>query len=148
MPSLADAATRTALIARVNALQPNATPKWGKMNAPQMLAHCADALRMAYGDVVCTPKNSPLLSNGIVKRLLIGPLPWPKGAPTAKELISRAPSEWGAERQEVIGLIERFDRERTRTTWPDHPAFGALDGELWGKLAAKHLNHHFTQFGV
>ncbi len=148
MPTLADPAARAAIVARVNALSPDARPQWGKMNAPQMLAHCADALRMAYGDVICASKNSALLSNAIMKRLIIGPLPWPKGAPTAKELLARAPSEWGAERGELISLVERFDRERTRTSWPDHPAFGRLNGRLWGKLAYKHLDHHLTQFGV
>lgn len=148
MPSLADAATRTAIIARVNALQPDTTPKWGKMNAPQMMAHCADALRMAYGDLPCAPKDVPIARIGVVKWLILNVLPFPKGSPTAKELISRAPSEWGAERGEFLALIERFEKEKARVAWPAHPLFGPMSGTEWGVLAAKHLHHHLTQFGV
>lgn len=148
MPSLADAATRTAIIDRVNALQPDAVPAWGKMNAPQMLAHCADALRMAYGDLACTPKDMPLARIGVVKWLILNVIPFPKGAPTAKELIARPPAEWGAERVEFFALIQRFEKEKARVAWPAHPLFGQMTGKEWGVLAAKHLDHHLTQFGV
>lgn len=118
------------------------------MSAPQMLAHCADALRMAYGDLPCAPKHVPLARLGVVKWLALHVLPFPKGAPTAPELRARAPLEWGAEREDVQRLIERFGDEVSRESWPDHPLFGPLTGAEWGHLAWKHLDHHLRQFGV
>jgi hypothetical protein len=148
MPTLADAATRTAIATRIARLSPESAPAWGRMSAPQMLAHCADALRMAYGDLPCAPKNVPLARLGVVKWLMLNLLPFPKGAPTARELIARAPTEWGAEREAVVALVERFGREATRSAWPAHPLFGPLTGPEWGQLAWKHLDHHLRQFGV
>ena len=65
MPTLADSATRATVVSRIAQLSPDATPAWGRMTAPQMLAHCADGLRMAYGDLPCAVKNVPLARLGI-----------------------------------------------------------------------------------
>lgn len=148
MPTLADHSTRTALAARIAQLSPSALPAWGRMTAPQMLAHCADALRMAYGDLPCAAKNVPLARLGLVKWLFLNVIPFPKGAPTARELLSRPPAEWGDEREAIVALIERFAQEASRPTWPPHPLFGPMTGPQWGQLAWKHLDHHLRQFGA
>lgn len=148
MPTLADSSTRASVVTRIAQLSPSAMPAWGRMSAPQMLAHCADALRMAYGDLPCAAKNVPLARLGIVKWLILNVIPFPKSAPTARELIARPPSEWGAEREAIVGLIERFAQEAPRATWPPHPLFGPMTGPQWGLLAWKHLDHHLRQFGV
>jgi len=148
MSTLTDPAARRELIARVQRLNLDAQPAWGRMNAPRMLAHCADALRMAYGDVHCTAKRVPLVRTALVKRLMLYVLPFPKNAPTARELLSRAPGEGDAEREMVVSLISRFEQEMGRAVWPEHPLFGGLDEREWGRLAYKHLDHHLTQFGA
>jgi hypothetical protein len=148
MPSLADAPTRDSIAARIARLTPDTAPQWGRMSAAQMLAHCADALRMAYGDLACAPKQLPLARLGIVKWLALNVLPFPKSAPTARELIARQPTGWEEERDAVQELVARFARETARSGWPVHPLFGDLTGAQWGQLAWKHLDHHLRQFGV
>jgi hypothetical protein len=148
MPTLADPATRTKLVTRIEQLTPERVPRWGCMNASQMLAHCADAMRMAYGEVVCQPKRVPIVQLGIVKWLVIHVLPFPKSAPTAPELLSRVPASWDQEREQLIALVHRFGSEATRASWPLHPLFGKLSGTQWGQLGWKHLDHHLAQFGV
>jgi hypothetical protein len=115
MPTLADSATRATVVSRIAQLSPDAAPAWGRMTAPQMLAHCADGLRMAYGDLPCAAKNVPLARLGIVKWLMLNVIPFPKGAPTARELIARAPAAWGDEREsiveEVAGRVVRAARD-------------------------------------
>jgi hypothetical protein len=32
--------------------------------------------------------------------------------------------------------------------WPDDPSFGRVSGKFASKLHAKHLDHHFRQFGA
>ncbi len=147
MPTLADSATRGAMIARIATLPAGATGQWGKLTAPQMLAHLSDGLRMSYGDLPCKPKGSWLMRTALVKWLVIDRMQWPKGTPTAPELLARTAEPWEEERAQLIALVKRFEREASRTSWPDHPAFGALTGPQWGRLAWKHLNHHLTQFG-
>jgi hypothetical protein len=148
MSSLADPAVRASITARIDTLTPDTVPRWGSMTAPQMLAHCADALRMAYGDLTVAPKRVPLVRLAPVKWLLIYGIPFPKGAPTAKELRSRVPLHWGDERETLRTLVARFGEEASRRSWPEHPLFGPLDGRYWGQLAWKHLDHHLRQFGV
>ena len=148
MSTLTDPAARRELIARLQQLDLDAQPAWGRMNAPRMLAHCADALRMAYGDLHCTAKRVPLVRTALVRRLMLYVLPFPKNAPTARELLARAPGEGEAERETLKELIARFESEMGRSSWPEHPLFGALDEPEWGRLAYKHLDHHLTQFRV
>ncbi|BAH40335.1 MAG TPA: DinB family protein [Gemmatimonas aurantiaca] len=148
MPTLADPATRASLVTRIARLTPDRTPRWGRMNAPQMLAHCSDAMRMAYGEVVCEPKRVPIVQLGIVKWLVLNVLPFPKSAPTAPELLSRSPAPWDEERAQLAALVQRFGDESKRASWPQHPLFGTLTGAQWGQLGWKHLDHHLGQFGV
>jgi hypothetical protein len=140
--------TRDATLARLARLTPDARPAWGRMNAPQMVAHVADALRMAFGDLPTRPKRIPLLRTFPLKHLVIYLLPFPKGAPTAKELVSRAPGDWASEGRDCRALVERFATERRDRTWPWHPAFGAMSAEQWGIIAYRHTDHHLRQFGV
>lgn len=148
MATLADPAVRASIVARIAQLTPESAPAWGRMTAPQMLAHCADALRMAYGDLPCAPKDVPLARLAPVKWLILHVLPFPKGSPTARELLARTPSAWGDERAAIVALVDRFEREVNRPNWPAHPLFGPLTGKEWGTLACKHLDHHLRQFGV
>lgn len=71
MPTLADAPTRAALIARAEALTPQSTRIWGKLTAPQMLAHLSDGMRMTYGDLPVASKDMWLTKTALVKWLVI-----------------------------------------------------------------------------
>lgn len=148
MSTLADHAARDAIVARIERLSPTATASWGRMTAPQMLAHCTDALRMGLGDLPVKPKAAALPRMAIVKWLFLNVLPFPKSAPTAKELLARAPEPWEAERAALVGLIGRVGSADATMRWPEHPLFGPLSAGQWGQLTWKHLDHHLRQFGV
>ena len=148
MSTMTHTADREALIARFQRLSPDATAAWGRMSAPQMLAHCADALRMGLGDLPVKPKNASLPRMAVVKWLFLNVLPFPKSAPTAKELISRAPEAWEVERAHLIALMKRAGGDDARTVRAEHPLFGPLTRAQWGQLAWKHLDHHLRQFGA
>ena len=135
------------IIERIRRLTPDARGRWGKMNAPQMLTHITDAVRMATGELPTRSKKLPLRFFPL-KQIAIYLLPFPKGMPTAPELISRAPSEWNGEMDMLLAAIERFSALDPRGIWPDHPAFGAMSGREWGVVSYRHLDHHLRQFGV
>ena len=147
MKTIWNEADRRALQNRLHSLNAGSRARWGKMNAPQMMAHLADALRMAVGDLPCQPKNVPLRYPPL-KQLVIYWLPWPEGAPTAPELISRVPASWPGEVADVAGLLERVARQPPDVPFAEHPAFGRLSRRAWGVLIYRHTDHHLRQFGV
>jgi len=117
------------------------------MSAPQMVAHLSDALRMALGELACAPKDVPLARHFPLKHLIIYWLPFPRGAPTARELIARPPGPWDDELTACRVLIERFGSTTLPERWPPHPLFGAMTRHQWGVLAQRHIDHHLRQFG-
>ncbi len=147
MKSMWNAAARRELQQRFGVLTPDARPTWGRMSAPKMVTHVADSLRMAIGELPCAPRRSPLRYTPI-KQLVIYVMPWPKGVPTAPELLARVPTTWTADVEELNALIARVGSIGPDGAFADHPAFGRLTPRTWGALMHRHLAHHLTQFGV
>jgi hypothetical protein len=112
-----------------------------------MVCHLADSLRMAMGDLPVEPKRLPIRYPPL-KQLIIYVAPFPKGAPTAPELLTRAPREWTSDVADVQALLNRAARTATTDGWPEHPAFGALSKRAWGVLIYRHMDHHLKQFGA
>jgi hypothetical protein len=132
---------------RLTRLAADATARWGRMSAPQMVCHLADSMKMALGDLPVARKNLPIRYPPL-KQFIIYLAPFPKGAPTAPELLARAPRDWSVDVAELRTLVGRFAARGEDATWPEHPAFGRLSGRAWGVLAYRHLDHHLKQFGA
>ena len=143
-----DAAVRSSMVNRAGRLTDGTRPAWGKMNASGMMAHLNDSYRMALGDLKVKSKNLPLRYPGI-KQLVIYALPFPKGAPTAPELVARCD---GAvlvdEHRAYVELMSRLGAVSAGATLADHPAFGNLTHNAYGVLIARHTDHHLRQFGL
>jgi len=138
---------REEIMRRFVQLSPQASPRWGKFDAPRMLAHVTDGVRMATGEIPIAPRNGPL-KYWPINVLVMFYLPWPKGAPTAPELLARSAVDWPAEVKALEKALDRFLARDVNGSWPPHPAFGARDGRQWGRLVYRHLDHHLVQFGV
>ena len=147
MKSLWDPQARRELQTRFDAVKPDTKPAWGRMSAPQMLTHVADSLRMAIGELPCAPKPSALRYTPL-KQLVIYWLPWPKGVPTAPELLVRVPTSWSGDLSDLTALIDRLGSVGPGGPLGDHPAFGRLSGRTWGALMYRHMDHHLRQFGA
>jgi hypothetical protein len=148
MISIFEPSAREELVRRLATLSPDTAPRWGKFNATRMLSHVNDALRMATGELPVKPRKS-FLRNAIVRYLIIYVFPFPKGAPTAPELLARSDrAEFNAERAAFAELLAKVGSQGGRVAWPDHPAFGPMTRKDWGVIAFKHVHHHFTQFGI
>ncbi|MFN7937513.1 MAG: DUF1569 domain-containing protein [Bryobacteraceae bacterium] len=146
MKTVWDDSVRKELLDRFARLQNGQKPVWGKMNAGQMVAHCRDSLRAPLGEMKLTEKWTPFRI-GFLRYLVIYKLPWPKGSPTAVELIHEGPEDLNSNRQQLIEVMERFAAHRGKPLL-DHAAFGPLSEKDWGCLAWRHLDHHLRQFGV
>ena len=135
------------LCARVERLTPQAAARWGKMNAPQMVCHCTDALKMMSGALPAAPRKMPIRFAPL-KQLIIYWLPFPRSAPTAPELTARAPQEWHGEIDALRRELDAAVKRGTRGPFVAHPAFGRLTPRAWGVLGYRHMDHHLKQFGV
>lgn len=147
MQSLMKEATRTALLARARRLTPESRPLWGRFTVDRMLAHVVETFRMALGELPVKSKNLPL-RHWPVNILVIYFAPWPKGLPTAPELIARSPETFNRELATLETYMDKIARVEQRKEWPEHPAFGKLSRRVWGRLGYRHLDHHLRQFGV
>jgi hypothetical protein len=148
MATIWDAGTREALLARLDRLQPDTPARWGKFTCPDMMGHLNDSLRMPLGDVTAKPRNVPIRFFPL-KQLIIYVVPFPKGVPTAPELIARVGRcVWDDEVKLFRELLNRLAARSDATVWPAHPAFGAMSRRDWGVLGYRHISHHFTQFGA
>jgi hypothetical protein len=149
MKQLHDPAVRSELEARLAALRPDAQRKWGSMTPDQMLWHVNQFLGWSMGENCPPAKKSNAVAAALMKFFLIY-VPWPKGAPTNPnaKVAAATRHDFEAERAKCRALIDRFVSKPVDGAWPDDPSFGPADGTFASRLQAKHLNHHFTQFGV
>ena len=143
-----DDEARAALVARVMRVQTGMKPQWGQFNAVKMLRHVGAGVEMALGELKVPPRPGPL-RNAFVRWLVIdSPMPLPKGAPTAQELLTQPTAGVEEEQVRLCAALERLVARGKASAWVEHPAFGQLDGRQWGKLIWKHVDHHLRQFGV
>jgi hypothetical protein len=145
--SLANPAVRDEMLDRLVRLSPDAAPRWGKMNATQMLAHLVDWMAMADGSLP-TAQIKMILRFPPLKQLAIYWLPFPRNVMTAPELKQRHPRDWSIELETVRQRLEGFDRLAARVDWPHHPVFGRMTRRAWCVFAYRHMDHHFRQFGI
>jgi hypothetical protein len=128
-------------------LTPSHAATWGKFNVAGMLAHLNDSSRMAVGELSVAAGGAPVfLAWPPVRYLVIHVFPFPKGAPTAPELLARCSNADLTREQELFAQL--FDRLTPERLVPRHPAFGALTRHAWGTLIYRHTDHHLRQFGV
>ena len=145
--TMSNARARLELLDRLERLKPGATPLWGRMTAPQMLAHLVDWMLMAKGDLKVALKKRPQRIPPL-KQLMIYWLPFPKGIPTSPELIGRKPREWAIERAAVRHHVESFENLNSKAVWAEHPVFGKMTRQAWCVFAYRHMDHHLRQFRV
>ena len=76
-------------------------------------------------------------------------LPWPKGRINGPpEAFLTPPSTWKADLATLTSLLDRFIGETRRVDWPEHPFFGPMSHQAWGRFCHRHLGHHLRQFGA
>ncbi|MBA3671384.1 MAG: DUF1569 domain-containing protein [Gemmatimonadaceae bacterium] len=147
MKTLLDESCRRELISRLALLRVDTPARWGKMDAARMVAHANDAMRMGLGQL--TVKTQKLfVRHTPFKQLIVYVVPFPKGAPTARALIARAPGAFEDEVAAFGQLLDEFSRRDPDAPSPVHPAFGQLTRKQWGVLGYKHMHHHLRQFGA
>lgn len=148
MPNLFEAAAGDGIVARVEALGPEAEREWGKMDVGQMLAHCSIAVEAANGVRPMKQIFVGRLLGPFVRKSFLGPTPYSKGSPTGALLRVTNPREFATEKSRLLEGLRRL-REGGPDAAARHPHgfVGRMTGEEWGLVQWKHLDHHLRQFG-
>ncbi|MEP6495970.1 MAG: DUF1569 domain-containing protein [bacterium] len=150
MKNLFEPARVAELTERLERLRSDSPRLWGKMNAPQALAHCAVAVEWALGDTVPPRMLVGRIIGSFVKRMALGnDDPIRRNSPTAPGLIIADEHDLATERTRLRRLLDRFAAAGPGgcTTHP-HSFFGRLTPEEWAVLMYKHVDHHLRQFGA
>lgn len=148
MKTLLDRSCLDRLLTRFRHLSPQTPPHWGRMTAPQMLAHLGDQVRYTLGDK-SLPVRGGALKWPLVKQAIMYWLPWPKGKIEApREMFQTPPTTWTADLATLEALVGRFAEQTSRPQWPPHPFFGAMTHRSWGRFSHRHFDHHLRQFGA
>jgi len=151
--SMWDPTLRQSLFDRLAELRPSATPRWGRFTAHGMIVHLTDSARMALGTMPVRPLRGTPARIGrlaVVRDLFVYVLPFPRNAPTVRELLASPPGDWNVDiatfKELAHELAGRAGDPSVR--WPEHPFFGPLTRRDWGVLGYRHTDHHLRQFGV
>jgi hypothetical protein len=149
MSTLADPNIQASCCERVGRVEPCSVPRWGRMNAHQMVCHLNDSFRVATGEKYASPATN-LLQRTLVKWIALHtPVKWPPGVPTRPELQQgqggTPPSDWERDSADLRRLIVAF---ADRTEFAAHPIFGTMSRPDWMIWGYRHVDHHLRQFGV
>jgi hypothetical protein len=139
---------RKAISQRIASLTSTSVPRWGRMDAKAMLTHLRDSALMALGELPVACKGKRAFQVFPLKHLILHVVPFPKGAPTAPELLVPDAASVDAIRSELVSLVERIGAGPREGDGPVHPLFGRLSFREWGVATYKHTDHHLRQFGV
>jgi hypothetical protein len=146
MKTVFDQTTRDELIARINALDKQATAQWGKMRVDQMIRHC-----ILFDDMLLGRNKYKRVWIGrvfgrIALRTVLADKPLPKNMSTIPEIKIAENDLKPADRQQWIARIEAY----AHFSNPEviHAFFGKMTPEQTGQIAYKHADHHLQQFNA
>ncbi|MDR6786510.1 hypothetical protein ABIE26_005304 [Pedobacter africanus] len=149
MKTMFNADVRAELVSRVNALDENSKPLWGKMNVYQMTKHCS------IWDEWILGKNNPVYKQEFLGKIF-GKMalksntkddrPLGKNMPAGKMAVKEKAGDVNAQKAIWAGLIADYGHYSNENFI--HDFFGKMTKEQIGIFAYKHADHHLRQFGV
>lgn len=149
MRSILNESDRAALVGRMRSLSASSTARWGRMTVTEMLRHLRLSAQMAVGELEVASANKRPFQMFPLKHLILYALPFPKGAPTAPELLHPGEAaSFEEEREAVLTFLNRIGTGPQEGAGAAHPLFGPLSWREWGAATYKHVDHHLKQFGA
>ena len=133
---------------RIEALAADTVPLWGEMTAAQMFAHCAEIFEVAAGKELRGTPWFVKLMKSFVRKMVVGPKPYPKSTRTHPQYLQVDEKEFGAEKVRLLGAMDAFVEMCAGQAVLQHSLFGEMTVDEAGWAMYKHLDHHLTQFGV
>jgi Protein of unknown function (DUF1569) len=151
MKNVLNPINRQALIARLKTMQPDSRKNWGSMTVYEVIPHMTEPLRLAIGEKN-VPHQKSIFYDSLFGKGIVWVLPWPKGAPTAKEFLPgkgcTAPTTFNADMVKLLEALEWFAKFSEAQEFHASPVFGKLSKKAWGRLMWRHIDHHLRQFSA
>ena len=146
MKTIFDKTTRDEVIRRINTLNENSTPQWGKMNIYQMLKHCTLCEEMYLGKKKYKRAFIGRLFGKIgLRNLMKDESPLQRNAPTSIAFKTKENSgDISTEKRKWISLMEEYAQFSNDNFV--HWFFGKMTKEQVGYFVYKHTDHHLRQF--
>jgi len=149
MNSLFNTRDTTGILQRINEIKPETQGKWGRMDAAQMLAHCAIYMEAATGKRITHRMLIGRLLGRILRPKFSSDKPFRHGSPTANDFKVTGQRDFNSEKEKLTRLIVEFaEKGPAGVTTRPHPFFGRLKADEWGEGSYKHIDHHLKQFGI
>ncbi|MES2327989.1 MAG: hypothetical protein V4539_00210 [Bacteroidota bacterium] len=134
-------------------LKSDQKPKWGKMDAQQMVEHMRDVFKVANGKITLPLLNTDPERLAKTRAFLLTDQAFAENTRIAVVPEEPRPHKYAGIEEAVAKLEPEIDDVFT-TYAPDHskllmhPVFGELDYELQLRYLDKHVRHHLRQFGL
>ena len=140
------------IIGRINNLNSETKPQWGKMSVDQMLAHLSVSYEFVYTDKHDATKAKgfkKFMLKTFVKKFVVGEKPYPKNGRTAPQFLITDEKIFADEKNRLIEFMNKTQQDgEAKFDGKESHSFGALTKAEWNVLFYKHADHHLTQFGV
>lgn len=146
MISITDKQDRQNLINRIQQLNKDSTPLWGKMSVYQMLRHCSMWQEMVLEKQIYKQAFLGKIFGKVALKSMLKEEPVKPNLPTVPSFIVKGEGDVSLEKQKLIALIE--EHAQCSNNGFIHPFFGKMSLEQGFFVASKHLDHHLRQFGV
>lgn len=135
---------------RMDALRTESQPRWGTLNAPQMIKHLSGALQLHLSGGEFEDKSN-LFSRLIVKPMILYVFQsMPKNIKAPDRYTPPSDGNFDRERavyrQNLVVFLEHLEADPNRKA--PHPVFGQMTLREWSILHGIHMDHHLRQFGV
>ncbi|MEK4434445.1 DUF1569 domain-containing protein [Paenibacillus sp. FSL K6-2862] len=148
MKTIFDLSAAKEILGRIDQLNQDVQPGWGRMNAAQMLAHCSSFQDIATGKARSSRSLLGILVGKFAKPIFYNDKPLPRNMSTIPSMMIVDTREFEVEKEKLKQNIMTLQREGFKNGAVPHPFFGRFTSEEWGKGIYKHLDHHLKQFGV
>jgi hypothetical protein len=150
LPSIFEAKTTETILERLNKLTNTTQPLWGKMNAAQMLSHLNVAYDIDSGKIKTeTPALMKFMLKLFLKPILVNEKPYNKNSRTAPIFLISSEKDFEKEKKSLIdNILESQNNGVTFYEGRVSNSVGKLTANEWSNMYYKHIDHHFTQFGI
>lgn len=147
MKSIYNSNDNQELVNRINQINSESKPLWGKMSADQMCEHCLLTSNVAFGKQELKINFLMKLVGKMMKNKVFNS-EFKKNSPTAPEFIVKNSVDLDKSKAELIKNIQLLQNGQKNITVMNHPFWGKMTYEDWDKLMYNHMDHHLKQFGV
>ena len=148
MKSIFNPADNAELVNRINKINADTPPLWGKMNAAQMMAHMQVGINMALGNTPVVRSWIGRLAGSFGKHRQLKVPQLDRHIPTFKQAEITDNRDFDKEKAKLITLTKSALQKgpQVLVKYP-HPYFGRFYGDEWSQLHWKHFDHHLRLFG-